>query len=251
MTSSVQAPARHGLSGTALKRIACVTMFIDHIGASCLEAGILLPAITTGVAAYGGISISTLLVLDRVLRYIGRLAFPIFCFLLVEGFVHTHDVKRYVQRLLLFGCISEVPFDLAFFRTPFTLQYQNVYWTLALGVLVMVGLKHFETPDGTASWKGLLCACICALAAQLANTDYGAIGVLLVMALYLTRRNRRQQCIIGAAMMLFELTAPLAFVFIWFYNGQRGACGKVQQQVFYWFYPVHIALLALVTNLVL
>ena len=251
MTSSIQAPARRGLSGTALKRIACVTMLIDHIGASCLEAGILLPAITTGAPSYGGIPVGTLLAVDQVLRAIGRLAFPIFCFLLVEGFVHTHDVKRYVQRLVLFGLISELPFDLAFFRTPFTLQYQNVYWTLALGVLAMAGLRHFETPEGNATWKGVLCACACALAAELANTDYGAIGVLLIMALYLTRADRKKQCIIGAVMMLFELTAPLAFVLIWFYNGQRGACGKVQQKVFYWFYPVHIALLALITNVAL
>ncbi len=251
MTSSIQAPARSGLSGTALKRIACITMLIDHIGASCLEAGILLPAITTGAAAYSSIPVSTLLVLDRVLRYIGRLAFPIFCFLLVEGFVHTHDVKRYVQRLLLFGCISEVPFDLAFFRTPFTLQYQNVYWTLALGVLAMAGLRHFETPDGTTSWKGLLCAGGCALMAFLASTDYHAIGVIIICALYLTRADRKKQCIVGAVLFAFELTAPLAFVLIWFYNGRRGACGRVQQQVFYWFYPVHIALLALITNLVL
>ena len=251
MTNSVQAPARSGLSGTALKRIACVTMLIDHIGASCLEAGILLPAITTGAASYGGISVSTLLAVDQVLRAIGRLAFPIFCFLLVEGFVHTHDRKRYVQRLLLFGCISEVPFDLAFFRTPFTLQYQNVYWTLALGVLAMAGLAHFEKPDGSASWQGVLCAGGCAVLAFLAGTDYHAIGVLIICALYLTRADRKKQCIVGAVLFAFELPAPLAFVFIWFYNGQRGACGRVQQWVFYWFYPVHIALLALITNLVL
>ena len=251
MSNSIQAPARQRLSGTALKRIACITMFIDHIGASCLEAGILLPAITTGAAGYGGIPVSTLLAVDQLLRYIGRLAFPIFCFLLVEGFLHTHDAKRYVQRLLLFGCISELPFDLAFFRTPFTLQYQNVYWTLALGLLAMAGIRHFETPAGSSTSKGVLCACACALAAQLAHTDYGAIGVMLIAALYITRADRKKQCIVGAAMMLYELTAPLAFVLVWFYSGQRGACGKVQQRVFYWFYPVHIAVLAGITNLML
>mgnify|MGYP001312056446 CR=1 FL=1 len=97
-------------------------------------------------------------------------------FLAVEGFLHTHDVKKYVRRLLLFGLLSEVPFDLAFFRTPFDPSAQNVYWTLALGVLAMAGLKHFEKPDGSASWKGLLCAAGCTLAALLACTDYNGIG---------------------------------------------------------------------------
>ena len=85
MTETAKAPVRCGLSGTALKYIACITMLIDHIGASCIEAGILLPALAAGAASCGGIPVSTLLAADRVLRYIGRLAFPIFCFLAVEG----------------------------------------------------------------------------------------------------------------------------------------------------------------------
>lgn len=151
---------RCSFSGTALKTIACITMLIDHIGASCIEAGILTPGLDSGTLSRDTLSAYPLYRLDMVLRFTGRLAFPIFCFLLVEGFVHTHDVKKYVRRLFLFALISEVPFDLAFFRTPFDPSAQNVYWTLALGVLAMAGLKHFEKPDGSASWKGLLCAAV-------------------------------------------------------------------------------------------
>ena len=79
----------------------------------------------------------------------------------------------------------------------------------------------------------------------------GAIGVIIICALYFTRRDRKRQCIIGAVLFAFELTAPLAFLFIWFYNGQRGKCGKALQKCFYGFYPVHIALLALITNCLL
>ena len=249
MTETAKTPVRCGLSGTALKTIACATMLIDHIGASCIEAGILLPALAAGAASCGGIPVSTLLAADRVLRYIGRLAFPSFCFLTVEGFLHTHDVKKYVRRLLLFGLLSEVPFDLAFFRTPFAPQHQNVYWTLALGVLAMAGLKRFEKPDGSASWQGLLCVGTCALTAFLASTDYHAIGVLIICALYMARADRKRQCILGAVLFAFELTAPLAFVLVWFYNGQRGACSPLQKKAFYWFYPVHLLVLAGITNL--
>ena len=109
---------RCSFSGTALKTIACITMLVDHIGASCIEAGILTPGLDAGTLSQDTLSAYPLYRLDMVLRFTGRLAFPLFCFLLVEGFVHTHNVKGYLGRLVLFGLLSEVPFDLAFFRTP-------------------------------------------------------------------------------------------------------------------------------------
>ncbi|MDR3768501.1 MAG: TraX family protein [Faecalibacterium sp.] len=208
---------RRTFSGTALKTIACITMLVDHIGASCIEAGILTPGLDAGTLSQDALSTYPLYRLDMVLRFTGRLAFPLFCFLLVEGFVHTHNVKGYLGRLVLFGLLSEVPFDLAFFRTPFDFSAQNVYWTLALA----------------------------------ANTDYNASGVIIICALYLTRTNRKWQCLAGALLFMFELTAPLAFVLIWFYNGQRGACSPLQKKAFYWFYPVHLLVLAGITNLLL
>ena len=113
---------RYGLSAAALKYLAALFMLVDHIG-------MVFPTMLTelGLPTWA----------DGLPRLIGRLAFPIFCFLAVEGFLHTHNVKGYLGRLLLFGLLSEVPFDLAFFRTPFAPQHQNVYWTLALGVLAM------------------------------------------------------------------------------------------------------------------
>ena len=242
---------RCSFSGTALKTIACITMLVDHIGASCIEAGLLLPELETGEVSGGAWNQISLYQLDRVLRFTGRLAFPIFCFLLVEGFVHTHDVKKYVRRLFLFALISEMPFDLAFFRTPFDPSAQNVYWTLALGVLAMAGLKRFEKENGLPGWQGLVWAGGCAALALAANTDYNAIGVIIICALYLTRTNRKWQCLAGALLFMFELTAPLAFVLVWFYNGQRGACSPLQKKAFYWFYPVHLSVLAAVTNLIL
>ena len=229
------------LSGTALKRIACLSMLLDHLGASLLENGLF----KQGAFWPGDVQ------LDGVLRLVGRLAFPIYCFLLVEGFVHTHNVKGYLGRLVLFGLLSEVPFDLAFFRTPFFPGAQNVYWTLALGVLAMAGLKHFEKENGLPGWQGILCAGGCAALALAANTDYNASGVIIICALYLTRTNRKWQCLAGALLFMFELTAPLAFVLVWFYNGQRGACSPLQKKAFYWFYPVHLLVLAGITNLLL
>lgn len=233
---------RPALSGTALKRLALCSMLLDHLGASCLEAGVF--------SRPGPIS-EPLLTLDLCLRWAGRLAFPLYCFLLVEGFLHTHSLRQYAGRMLAFALVSELPFDLAFFHTPFYWSHQNVYWTLALGVLAMAALRHFQTAAGAATWQGLLCAGGCILLAYLAQTDYDGIGVIIICALYLTRTNRKWQCLVGAVLFAFEITAPLAFVFLWFYNGQRGACSKAQKWGFYLFYPVHLAVLACITNLLL
>ena len=122
---------------------------------------------------------------------------------------------------------------MAFFKTPFHWGNQNVYWTLALGVLAMAMLQKSEDADGNAAWMGRLAALGCAVVAQLAGTDYGAIGVALIVALYLTRNSRQKQCILGAVLMLWEVTAPLAFVLLWFYNGERGRCPQWAKWAFY------------------
>ena len=115
----------------------------------------------------------------------------------------------------------------------------------------MAGLKRFEKENGLPGWQGLVWAGGCAALALAANTDYHAIGVLIICTLYLTRADRKRQCLAGAVLFLFELTAPLAFVLVWFYNGQRGACSPLEKKAFYWFYPVHLLVLAGITNLML
>ena len=240
---------RQGLSGTALKLMACITMLIDHIGASCLEAGLLVPLIASGTFSTDPAAAS-LLQLDRVLRYIGRLAFPIFCFLLVEGFLHTHDFKKYALRMLGFALISEWPFDWAFFSGVYW-GHQNVYFTLLLGLLAMKALDTSQTPEGMPALKGILGAAACFLAAALLHCDYDVLGLALILALYMTRKDKRAQCIAGAVFSLFEPVAPLAFGLVWFYSGERGGSSKLEQWAFYWFYPAHIFVLGVLANLVL
>lgn len=229
---------KRAYSGTALKRLACVCMLLDHIGASCIESG----AFRLAPPA------SALVVLDVALRAIGRLAFPIYCFLLVEGFEHTRSVRGYVLRLLAFALLSEVPFDMAFYDMPLYWHYQNVYWTLTLGVIAMALMRRFDGGD-TLTWRGALSAAVCAALAEALRADYGAAGVLLVVVLYTLRADRKRQCIAGAALTLYEFTAPLAFLPILLYSGERGRCGKAEKWLYYCFYPAHLAVLAAVTDI--
>ena len=219
-------------SGTALKRIACLSMLLDHIGASLLENGLF----KQGSFWPGDVQ------LDGILRLAGRLAFPIYCFLLVEGFLHTHDFKKYALRMLGFALISEWPFDWA---------HQNVYFTLLLGLLALKALYTYQTAEGMPALKGILGAAACFLAAALLHCDYDVLGLALILALYMTRKDKRAQCIAGAVFSLFEPVAPLAFGLVWFYSGERGGNSKLEKWAFYWFYPAHIFVLGVLANLVL
>ncbi len=127
----------NGLTGTAIKFIAMISMIIDHIGFAIV---IHLPGMGDSLSATTGIYI--------MMRLIGRLAFPIYCFMLTEGIIHTKSPAKYAIRMLAFVPISEFPFDLAFYHTWFEWSHQNVYMTLTLGVLMLWGFVSIK--------KGLL-----------------------------------------------------------------------------------------------
>ena len=137
-----------GFSGNSLKLIAMVTMLIDHIGASFL-AGVLRYMNQTGieqsVLAAWYPNYSKLYYLYWGLRMVGRISFPLFAFLLVEGFYHTHSVKRYAGNLAVFALLSEIPFDLAFDGVLFSLKSQNIFWTLLLGLITITALDRLRS----------------------------------------------------------------------------------------------------------
>ena len=149
-----------GITGSTLKIIAIITMFIDHVGAALFEhyqykvlepygAEYCKATITSKVpwlwADWMGDPIAVQSI-DMLLRAIGRIAFPIFCFLLVEGFLHTRNVKKYLVRLFIFALISDVPFDLAFFG-EIGLDHQNVFFTLFLGVSALACIDYVRHKD--------------------------------------------------------------------------------------------------------
>lgn len=235
----MQASQKFGLSGSTLKIIAIITMLIDHAGATVVYALTRQPYITADPELLRNIR-----QLYSLMRDIGRIAFPIFCFLLVEGFVHTHDVKKYAQRLFLFALISEIPFDFALKPSWFYPGKQNVYFTLLIGLLVLWGITVCRGQIVVQ----LLILVSGLLAASFLKTDYSYRGVFLIEVLYLFRYSRLYQCLCGAAAISWEMPAPAAFLPIYFYNGKRGISLKY---FFYWFYPVHLVILGCITEFVL
>lgn len=228
---------KKGFSGSALKLIAIITMFIDHIGAVIVERAML--KFSNDYAVY-----ERLATCDVILRSVGRIAFPIFCFLLVEGFLHTKNVWKYMLRLASFALISEIPFDLAQVGRMFNLQSQNIFFTLLIGLFIIHCLDRIWKQE---SWPKLsrVCLyivgiCIGLLAAEYLNTDYGARGIIAIIALYAFRFNRFNQAIAGVLAFSWEFPAPVAFLPVLAYNGKRGNGNKY---LFYAFYPLHLIIL--------
>ena len=253
---------KKGISGSTIKIIAIVSMLIDHIGAGILGRFIMtsgyMRVITSGdlgTIMQWVMENGVLYYTYSIMRMIGRLGFPIFCFLLVEGFQRTHDVKKYALRLGMFALISEIPFDLCFNGKVLEFGYQNVFFTLFLGLLTMVAFDWIAKKEWAANEslnkvvKVIFSAAALGVGAGVAHflkTDYAAKGVLCIMVLYLFRKKKPWQIAAGCIAFLWEVTAPLAFIPIGFYNGERGLKMKY---FFYAFYPVHLLLIWLVSML--
>lgn len=215
---------KHGISGGTLKLIAIITMAIDHIGATLFPSMILF-------------------------RIIGRIAFPIFCFLLVEGFVHTRSRKKYAIRLGAFALLSEVPFDLAFSNVLIDQYSQNVFFTLLIGFLLLMFFERYKEKEGLC----VIAAIIAIYLADLLRTDYGGSGIILIVFLYLTRNKLPRVCgsvflFANIIMGSLESFAIFSLIPISFYNGKKGIGIKY---LFYLFYPTHLLLLYYLANYVL
>lgn len=207
-----------GINTFTLKMIAIVSMLIDHIGA------VLLPQYV-------------------ILRIFGRLAFPIFTYTLVEGFMHTHDVKKYMMRLGALALISEIPFDLVFFGKAVELGHQNVFFTLFLGILML-----YLTLKVPTNWQRIITVVAMLLLADYLHTDYGSMGLLLIFWFYQFRENKIVKYI-GIAMINIlcmggiQIYATLSLVPIALHNGEQGRKCKA---FFYGFYPAHLLILYLI-----
>ncbi len=206
------------INGFTLKWIALITMAIDHTGM------VLFPRCT-------------------IMRIVGRLAFPIYCFLLVEGAVHTSNWKRYLGRLFVFALISEIPFNLAVSGNVWYLEGQNVFFTLFLGLAAVLILMHEKRK--LLSW--ILVLGIMFLA-RYTSVDYGAGGIFFIVIFYLFRDKllEKAAAFIAGTLILFgglETYAILSLAPILCYNGKRGPRMKY---FFYLFYPAHLLILHLI-----
>jgi len=273
MTNNSQ--PQSGFPANFLKIFAALTMLIDHAAVTLVYAKL------AKFPAYLSLIFSTEATVEQlqtipadymslystytVMRLVGRIAFPIFAFLLFEGFLHTSDYKRYLLRVGICALVAEIPFNLMITNAApvygwkdvsvsvFYPQYQNTVFTLFLGLLMLYGMKRLEATDinpkaAFKQWVGqLLCVIAACVIAVLARLDYSYIGILFIAMLYFFRTNKKMQILFGCIVFLStNIAALLAFVPIGMYNGHN-IRNKKFQYFFYIFYPVHLLVLYLIS----
>ena len=218
------------LNGSWLKVIAMVSMLIDHTASHLLRHA---EAFNEPLISLGHHHMTWYI----LMRCVGRLAFPLFAFLLVEGFMHTHSRKHYGRNLLMFALISEIPWNLTHGGHLYGLS-QNVFFTLFLGYLGLCAIEHYRE-DRFRQACALLGLFVLSI---LLHCDYGCRGFSFIIMLYLLRHQPLFRAIVGAG--LFGWIPGLAFIPISMYNGCRGFIqGPFAKYIFYAFYPAHLLVL--------
>lgn len=263
-----------------LKIIAVITMIIDHIGLGLLSKYL---KVITDIDLFFKVK-----TMYEATRIIGRIAFPIFAYQLVQGFYNTGNRKKYALNLFVFAVISEIPFNLLMKGTVFYLGYQNVMWTLLLGYLAIWVIDaisesdKFKSPAKIKAIK-VIVGILFVFLANIMRTDYKGYGVLLVITMYVFYTSREKLCLYTPfAFIITDLTFTLlrttkfaylfggsvnmsidsilaavnlecysliAFYFIYFDNGKRKLKGKIKY-LFYFIYPAHITVIYLISTLV-
>ena len=217
------------LSGSVLKMIAVILMIIDHTAGHILTSSYPLSFSVLGRTV----------TLYQLMRWAGRLSFPIFAFLITEGFIHTHDRRKYGRNLLVFALISEIPWNLEHSGT-FFYNRQNVMFTLLLGFMGLYALEEFADQRTKQAAALLLLFGV----SFILKADYGYRGFGLILSLYVLRKNRVLQCIIGICLLTSSWIGGLAFIPINLYNGKRGFIqSSFAKYLMYAIYPVHMLIL--------
>lgn len=242
-----------GISQEGLKLTACAAMLIDHVGA------ILIYTLYHRQSTAQGVHLEGLWNVYLAHRIIGRIAFPIFCFLLVEGMAHTRHRNRYGLRMLVGAVVSEIPFNLAFSETLLDVTSANVMVTLLLGVFMMAAMDKVR-----GFWKIPMVLPFYYLAERL-QTDYAGHGILIIAMLALTRGLPWETPLrilsfpvllwfgahvtFGSARFPIEIFALLSLPLLLCYSGEKRTYNKTVQRLFYGFYPAHLLALWLVKGL--
>lgn len=219
------------LNGTKLKYIAFISMFIDHFNNAILS---------TNLDGQG-----LLLFVSNIFSIIGRIAFPIFIFFIVEGFFHTSSKKNYLVNLLIFAIISEIPFDMFTSKVIFNPYWNNMIFTLALCLItiwIIDSIKNHINNQIIWYLSSIVIVILFGLLAMFLSLDYDYHAIILAYIFYIFYDKHIIGSTLGYITIIKEFYSFLGFFLILTYNGQRG---HQKKWLNYFFYPLHLLILGL------
>jgi hypothetical protein len=223
------------LSGSALKVIACLSMLADHFAKFYFQKTTWVNSVWFSIA---GKPIS----LMQLMLMFGRFAFPIFVFLLVEGFLNTRNRKKYGLNLFVLALLSEIPFNLMN-GGALLFAKQNVMFTLLLGYLAMCCLEHFKNKPILS----MVILLIMFLITRYMHADYQTAGFVFILLMYGLRKEKVIQCIVAPVLLSMKAMVFMSLLLTCLYNGERGFIkSKFWKYFFYAFYPLHMLVIYLV-----
>lgn len=243
--------SKSGISSSTIKIIAVVAMTLDHFAWMVTD----MQLRTRGMDSYPDLAASyylsayeNLYTVSYAFHIIGRMAFPLFVFLVVEGVHHTGNFRRYLGSMLGFAVLAEIPYNLMYGGKIFAPGGQNTLFTL---VLCMIAVYAIEKLRGRWLSAGAIVA-VCTLSAGLLNVDYGFKAVIMACIMEVLFEKKVLGFSLGCAFMgLFnpwEFCCLAAAPLIKLYNGERGLKLKY---MFYIYYPLHIVIIYIIARLVL
>ena len=224
------------LSGSALKLIACISMLSDHLARHCFFKLDWANAVWFTVM---GKPISLLLLMSKF----GRFAFPLFAFLLVEGFLNTRNRKKYSLNLFVFALVSEIPFNLMHHTLSYPIQ--NVMFTLLLGFIAMCSLEYFKDKP-IISFLSLV---LLLVVSWYLRADYRTAGLLFILLIYGLRKEKVIQCVTAPILLNMKAMVLMSLLLTCMYNGKRGFIKTpFLKYFFYAFYPLHMLIIYFLTR---
>ena len=218
-------------NGAQLKYIAFLSMLIDHT-----NNALIIPMLNGE---------RLLLHVSNLFSVLGRIAFPVFIFFIVEGFFKTSSRKRYLITLLAFGMISEVPFDMFTSKTFFSPYWNNMMFTLALCLITIWMIDSLkEKISNKIGWHivSIVVVAICSAVAMALSLDYDYHAIIVAYLFYIFYDRPVLGSVLGYLSIIKELYSFLGFGIVLTYNGERG---RQYKWFNYLFYPVHILVLGI------
>ena len=233
------------VTAATLKWYGCATMFFYSLSMTVVQNGLLhVNQFSNTQLREMWAANPDLMVISSwaaMFQLLGGLAIPVFAFLLVEGFLHTRNFKVYLIRMVGFALLSEIPFDLAMSGRIFDWDSQNLLFTLAIGLVMLYGLRLFAAGKGVK----LLIVLAAVLWSVLMKTQFGLCMVLLIAVYYLLKDHKAKLWVSGIISLMY-ITGPVSNFVLKRYNHQRGE--QPNKYLFYILYPLHLLILGTITR---